>query len=142
MNTTINQYRTNHFTKQFPKQFPNQIYKKDDNKNLFHFNNQYVYKDQYKNLQVESICIPRVDISISKDFIYNTLSELRIGKIHKIIEIPLRNEFSYKRIIIKIQWNNNEPITHNIKKHLYETGSFKIVYDMPWYWKIVLTYEK
>jgi len=136
MNTTINQYRTNHFTKQFPNQFPNQIYKKDDIKNP------YVYKDQYKNLQVESICIPRVDISISKDFIYNTLSELRIGKIHKIIEIPLRNEFSYKRIIIKIQWNNNESITQNIKKHLYESGSFKIVYDMPWYWKIVLTYEK
>lgn len=132
MNTTISQYRTNHFT----KQFPNQIYKKDDIKNP------YVYKDQYKNLQVESICIPRVDISISKDFIYNILSELRIGKIHKIIEIPLRNEFSYKRIIIKIQWNNNESITQNIKKHLYETGSFKIVYDMPWYWKVVLTYEK
>jgi hypothetical protein len=136
MNTTINQYRTNHFTKQFPNQIPNQIYKKDDIKNP------YVYKDQYKNLQVESICIPRVDISISKDFIYNILSELRIGKIHKIIEIPLRNEFSYKRIIIKIQWNNNESITQNIKKHLYETGSFKIVYDMPWYWKVVLTYEK
>jgi hypothetical protein len=62
MNTTINQYRTNHFTKQFPNQIPNQIYKKDDIKNP------YVYKDQYKNLQVESICIPRVDISISKDF--------------------------------------------------------------------------
>ena len=136
MNTTINQYRTNHFTKQFPNQIPNQIYKKDDIKNP------YVYKDQYKILQVESICIPRVDISISKDFIYNILSELRIGKIHKIIEIPLRNDFTYKRIIIKIQWNNNEPITQNIKKHLYETGSFKIVYDMPWYWKIVLTYEK
>ena len=136
MNTTINQYRTNHFTNHFTKQFPNQIYKKDDIKNP------YVYKDQYKNLQVESICIPRVDISISKDFIYNILSELRIGKIHKIIEIPLRNEFSYKRIIINIQWNNNESITQNIKKHLYETGSFKIVYDMPWYWKIVLTYEK
>jgi hypothetical protein len=136
MNTTINQYRTNHFTNHFTKQFPNQIYKKDDIKNP------YVYKDQYKNLQVESICIPRVDISISKDFIYNILSELRIGKIHKIIEIPLRNEFSYKRIIIKIQWNNNESITQNIKKHLYETGSFKIVYDMPWYWKVVLTYEK
>ena len=136
MNTTINQYRTNHFTNHFTKQFPNQIYKKDDIKNP------YVYKDQYKNLQVESICIPRVDISISKDFIYNILSELRIGKMHKIIEIPLRNEFSYKRIIIKIQWNNNESITQNIKKHLYETGSFKIVYDMPWYWKVVLTYEK
>jgi hypothetical protein len=136
MNTTINQYRTNHFINHFTKQFPNQIYKKDDIKNP------YVYKDQYKNLQVESICIPRVDISISKDFIYNILSELRIGKIHKIIEIPLRNEFSYKRIIIKIQWNNNESITQNIKKHLYETGSFKIVYDMPWYWKVVLTYEK
>jgi len=136
MNTTINQYRTNDFVNHFTKQFPNQIYKKDDIKNP------YVYKDQYKNLQVESICIPRVDISISKDFIYNILSELRIGKIHKIIEIPLRNEFSYKRIIIKIQWNNNESITQNIKKHLYETGSFKIVYDMPWYWKVVLTYEK
>jgi hypothetical protein len=131
MNIVTNQHRYQYY------QHPNQVYKKDDIKTQFHY-----YKDQYKNLQVESICIPRVDISISKDFIYNILSELRIGKIHKIIEIPLRNDFSNKRIIIKIQWNNNEPITQNIKKHLYENGSFKIVYDMPWYWKIVLTYEK
>jgi hypothetical protein len=135
MNTTINQYRNDHF--------PKQIYKKDDIKLPYHYyNNQYLYKDQYKNLQVESICIPRVDTSITKDFVYHIFSGLRIGKIHKIIEIPLRNEVSHKRVIIKIQWNNNEPITQTIKKHLYETGSFKIVYDMPWYWKIVLTYEK
>jgi hypothetical protein len=85
----------------------------------------------------ESLCIPKVDVGVSKDYIYKTISKLKIGNIQNIIEIPLRNDPNYKRIIIKLFWNENEPRIKNIKKNLCESGSLKIVHDMPWYWKVV-----
>lgn len=85
----------------------------------------------------ESLCIPKVDAGVSKYYIYKTLSKLRIGHIQNITEIPLRNDPNYKRIIIKLFWNENEPRIKNIKKNLCESGSLKIVHDMPWYWKVV-----
>jgi hypothetical protein len=89
-----------------------------------------------------SLCIPRVDASISKDYIYKTISKLKFGYIQNIIEIPLRNDPSYKRIIIKLFWNDNEPRIMTIKKNLYELGSLKIVHNMPWYWKVVIFHQQ
>ena len=84
-----------------------------------------------------SLCIPKVDANVSKDFIYKTISKLKFGQIQNIVEIPLRNDSNHKRIIIKLWWNDNEPRIAHIKKDLNEIGSLKIVYDMPWYWKVV-----
>ena len=85
---------------------------------------------------MSSICIPRIESSISKDYIYKTLCNLHIGKIEKITEIPLKNDPTHKRIIIKLHWNQN---SINIQKTILNTGSIKIVHNMPWYWKIVAT---
>ena len=85
---------------------------------------------------MSSICIPRVESTISKEYIYNTLMNLQIGNIEKIIEIPLRNDPTHKRIIIKLNWNKNSS-SLNMQKILRTLGSVKLVYDMPWYWKIV-----
>jgi len=90
---------------------------------------------------MSSICIPRMDASFSKDFIFKTISNLQIGSIEKITEIPLRNDPTHKRIIIKIHWNKNQK-SSNIQKTLLNTGSIKLVYDMPWYWKIVATHPQ
>jgi hypothetical protein len=89
-------------------------------------------------MTASSLCIPKVDVNISKDFIYKTLSNLRVGHIKNITEIPLRNDPKYKRIIIKLFWNDNEQRIQDIKKNLCELGSIKVVYDMPWYWKLVI----
>jgi len=88
---------------------------------------------------ITSLCIPRVDSTISKDYIYKTLCNLKIGKIERIIEIPSRNDTTHKRIIINLIWNENNPITLQLRKYLIDTGSIKIVYDMPWYWKLYAT---
>jgi len=91
--------------------------------------------------KMSSICIPRVDATMTKDFIYKTITNLRVGNIEKVTEIPLRSDSSYKRIIIKLNWNNN-PKSINMQKLLANTGSIKLVYDMPWYWKIVPTHPQ
>jgi hypothetical protein len=83
-----------------------------------------------------SLCIPRIETSTPKDYIYKTICNLQVGYIEKLIEIPLRNDASYKRIIIKINWNNTEKSTR-LQEILETKGSIKLVHDMPWYWKIV-----
>ena len=90
---------------------------------------------------MSSICIPRVEASITKDYIYKTLCNLQIGSIEKITEIPLRNDPTHKRIIIKLHWNKNQT-SINMQNILTTIGSIKLVYDMPWYWKIVSTHPQ
>ena len=89
-----------------------------------------------------SICIPRIETSITKEYIFKTLIDLKIGYIQRISEIPLRNDPTHKRIIINIQWNNSAHNAIYIQKHLTESGSVKIVHDMPWYWKIFATHPQ
>mgnify|MGYP000557006012 CR=1 FL=1 len=87
--------------------------------------------------QYVSLCIPRISSTISKEFVYNTLKGIKMGYIQKLTEIPLKNDPTQKRIMIKICYNEKED-PHQIRKQLDEFGSIKLVYDMPWYWKIVV----
>ena len=84
-----------------------------------------------------SLCIPRISIDVPKEYIFNTLKGLNIGYITKLTEIPLKNDPSQKRIMIKICYNTEEN-SKEIHKQLTDNGSIKLVYDMPWYWKIVV----
>ena len=87
-----------------------------------------------------SICIPRVESTISKEYIKTILSNLNIGIINRIIEIPLRNDNTHKRIIINLNWNKTQK-SINMQKTLTKSGSIKLVYNNnePWFWKIVNT---
>lgn len=90
---------------------------------------------------ISSICIPRIESTITKEYVVKILSNLRLGTIKNFTEIPLRNDPNYKRIIIKILWNTNEPNVEVITRQLSMTGSIKLVHNMPWYWKIVTTHQ-
>jgi hypothetical protein len=89
-----------------------------------------------------SICIPRIETSTPKEYIYNTITNLRLGKIDRITEIPLRNDPSHKRIIINMRWNSKNETAVDLKTQLDNSGSIKVVHDMPWYWKIVSTHPQ
>jgi hypothetical protein len=88
---------------------------------------------------LHSICIPRVDNTMTKEYIESKINQLGLGKIEYIAERPLKNDDEYKRIIIKYKWNYKNTYVDNIKKKMDETGSLKYVYNMPWYWKICST---
>lgn len=90
-----------------------------------------------ENKHYASLCIPRISTDIPKEFVYNTLKGINIGYITKLTEIPLKNDPSQKRVMIKICYNKNDK-SEEIHKQLAENGSIKLVYDMPWYWKIVV----
>jgi hypothetical protein len=89
----------------------------------------------------QSLCIPRIETSITKDYIYKTICNLQVGNIINIVEIPLKNDPTHKRIIIRIIWNKTTR-AFNIQKTLNDTGSIKLVYNMPWYWKIVVSQQQ
>lgn len=86
----------------------------------------------------QELCIPRISVEIKKEYIFKIISKLRWGYKIRIHEILLRNNNEYKRIIIKMQWNLNDEKVKKIYHRLMEENEpMYIVYNMPFYWKIV-----
>jgi len=83
------------------------------------------------------LCIPRMDNSITKKYIFDKIKLLKWGLISKIIEIPLKNEVDKKRIIINLKWNNNEN-TNIYKNKLLNNETIQLVHNSnePFYWRI------
>jgi hypothetical protein len=88
-----------------------------------------------------NLCIPRMKTSVTKDYIYDKLCHLKLGRIDRIVEIPLKNDPTHKRVLFRISVDNNQT-TINILEHLKNRGGINFVYDSPWYWKIVTTTQK
>jgi hypothetical protein len=86
-----------------------------------------------------SICIPRIDIEQTKEYIMEKFQQLDIGQILSIKEIPLRNDNKHKRIIILILLNQDKQQSVELYNRLKNNETIKLVYEMPWYWKIVST---
>jgi hypothetical protein len=82
-----------------------------------------------------SICIPRIDSSIPKSLIISAFEKLNIGKLEGVVEIPFKDSNKYKRIIVKIEWNDSERSKYILER--FEEGkNVKIVYNLPspWFW--------
>ena len=83
------------------------------------------------------LCIPRIDNTTTKKYIFDKIRLLDWGIISKIIEIPLKNESDKKRIIINLKWNNKEN-TNIYKEKLLNNETIKLVHNsnVPFYWRI------
>ena len=83
------------------------------------------------------LCIPRIDNTTTKKYIFDKVRLLDWGIISKIIEIPLKNESDKKRIIINLKWNNKEN-TNIYKQKLLNDETIKLVHNSnsPFYWRI------
>jgi branched-subunit amino acid aminotransferase/4-amino-4-deoxychorismate lyase len=83
------------------------------------------------------ICIPRVSVQISRKQIFETFCKLNIGYIERITENPLRLDTNFKRIVIRIKWDNTQELAKEIQEQLKDkTNHMNVVYDMPWFWQI------
>ena len=89
-------------------------------------------------MPVTSICIPRVESTMTRNYIEKIIYSMNIGTIERLNEIPLRNDPSHKRVIMKIKWNTKNMKTNEILSNLNDIGSVNLVYDMPWYWKVCM----
>lgn len=84
-----------------------------------------------------TICIPRVEASMSCNYIEDIICNMKIGLIETIKEIPLHKDNHYKRVILKIKWDTKNKKTNQILTSIKDKGSVNLVYDMPWYWKVL-----
>jgi hypothetical protein len=89
-----------------------------------------------------TLCIPRVDINTTKQYIFASLCKLKWGRISIVNEIPLRNDPTQKRIMIKVRWTS--PIESEVKSKIDNGDTVKFVHDInsPWFWKIVRAVDK
>lgn len=87
------------------------------------------------------LCIPRLHINTTKEYIKNIIEKMNIGIIESLHEIPIHNSPQFKRIIIKVHWKLDTPQSQCIYNRLLENKSIKIVHDLPWYW-ICVKYTK
>ena len=83
-----------------------------------------------------SVCIPRINSTMSRNYIENTFDRMKVGHIEKMYEIPLHKDPSHNRVIIKMNWDTRNDKTKEILSHMKSFGSVNLVYDMPWYWKM------
>lgn len=84
-----------------------------------------------------TLCIPRLETHISNDYIRSVFSKLQLGEIKRITDVPLKNDRDFKRIFIQVAWNPREHSAKYIYERLCHGEDVKIVYNQPWYWKVV-----
>lgn len=87
--------------------------------------------------EIMNLCIPRMNTNTSKEEVFNILKELKIGFIQKVTEVPHKNDPRQKRLLMRVSGAMHNNNFSNFKNQIEEHGSIKLVYDTPWYWKIV-----
>jgi len=80
-----------------------------------------------------TLCIPSVNKTINKNFIYRNFEKYNFGRIKNIIILP--NSFNSNTVFISYYfWFYNQQ-NNELKKKLNNKECFKIIYDFPWFWK-------
>ena len=79
-----------------------------------------------------TLCLPKIDYSVSKKQLYEIFNKYNFGVINKIDLITISN--SKRAFIHYNNWNNNEK-NKKIKSFLDEGLDIKIIYSFPWFWK-------
>lgn len=94
------------------------------------------------NKEILNLCIPRIDINTSKIHICDKIKKLNIGYIKRLTEVPHKNDPNQKRVLMEIICNDDNNQYKVFKEKLINHGSIKLVYKIPWYWKIVFIHSK
>ena len=84
------------------------------------------------------VCIPKVSVKTTSQYIFGVFCALKVGFIEKLTEVPIKNDPEYKRVFIKIKWNQTE-LSKYIHERFDAKENVKVVYSEPWYWICVST---
>ena len=84
-----------------------------------------------------SLCIPRVNINITREMIMYKFRELNIGFIKRIDMIAKKSDCGnqFYRVFVHIKWNNSEK-SCKARQFLLDGKEIKIIYEEPWFWKL------
>ena len=90
------------------------------------------------SLTEPSICIPRVSINITKQYIKKIFEEIfGINSIERIdlVKKTYSNNNVYYTIFIHFNYWNDSNNVQAIRNRIINNQTFKIVYHEPWFWK-------
>ena len=79
-----------------------------------------------------TLCLPKIDNTTTKKFLYDIFNKYNFGIIHKIDLITIKQ--SKRAFIHYISWNDTEK-NQQIKTYLDDGLDIKIIYHFPWFWK-------
>lgn len=92
-----------------------------------------------------SICIPKVERNITKNFIYDIFNNLGFGKIKNIDVVKYKKtnrNNNFNRVFVHFSnWNTHIPQIKEYYDKLLKGDNLAIVYEDPWFWKIFLYNE-
>ena len=80
------------------------------------------------------ICIPKLDESVTKKFMFKIFENYNIGSIKKIHLVQLKNK-NNKLVFIYFNNLNSNKNGELVKQCLKNEEDFKIMYNFPWFWK-------
>ena len=87
-----------------------------------------------------TLCIPKVQNILQKDYIHRKLKKINAGKVQSIIEKPIKNEENYKRVLVKMRLNMSNDIGQYMMNHFSNGNCIKLVYHKSEYWRLVHAY--
>ena len=85
------------------------------------------------------LCITRVDISYTKEYIFSIMCRLKWGKICKITETRPNNNTGYRCVMIDIVWNDTTTENDDFKSRILNGNYINIVHDASshTFWRIM-----
>ena len=85
-----------------------------------------------------NLCIPRVFNTFNESQIRATFEQLNFGHIDKVVIVRKKNEKFNIAFVYYKKWYDNDNAQRAISR-LENNQDIKIVYDMPWFWKVTKT---
>jgi hypothetical protein len=88
--------------------------------------------------QTFDICIPRMNVETSTNYIKTIIHKSKIGEIINYKELLWKNDPTMKRILMTIKLNTNHE-NHAIWRHTLLLGDYiNIVHDFPKMWSLCI----
>lgn len=77
----------------------------------------------------QDICFPSISKSIPLNYIFKIICILDVGKIKQILEIPNYSKPDYKKVVVKMKWNELSSRVQYIQSRFMEEKSITIVHN-------------
>lgn len=86
-----------------------------------------------------SLCIPRVFPNITWEQVKETIHEVGLGEVERVDMVNKENDRGdkFKRVFVHFKRWNTDTDAQRVRDKLLWGGQVKIVYDDPWFWKVM-----
>ena len=91
-----------------------------------------------------SLCITYVFANIRRQRVWDAIKEANLGMIERIDMVPLtdKNGKSFQRVFIHFKHWFRNPMAKQYRAEVISGETLKLVYDDPWFWKLVASKAK